>query len=52
MFEVTATYFYSATKTFAPLINRVVDHRPTLQNGPLVKASSFPANTIRGLPTV
>jgi len=25
MFEVTATHFLSATKTFAPLINSVVD---------------------------
>jgi len=39
MFEVTATRFHSATKTFVPLIISVVDDT-LLQTRPLVKASS------------
>jgi len=43
MFEVTATRFHTATKTFAPLLNSVVDDT-LLQTGPLVKASSATSN--------
>ena len=39
MFEVTATRFHSATKTFAPLINSVVDDA-LLQTRPLAKVFS------------